>query len=198
MTPIYLLATGVDDKYRYGGLLESSIKKNWFSQHVMTVADFEQAHHKLLVLDSKERDVPSERLHDIDEVHPAVFAFSEHAWPLLPALQSCGCRVADDVEVTGKVRFKLVYPGRVLDILDHERSEVIINEAAGAVSHVRNRTLHLIEGEPPLMFHVMLHGPEKSGPSIDVFVSQAFIDAYDELGLTGASFFPVKISPDSK
>ena len=128
MTPIYLLATGDEDTYKYGALLESGITNNCFTPDGISEADFEQKHHKLMVLDMKERDAPSDKLHDIDEVNPAVFAFSVRAWPLLPALIACGCRVTEDVEVTGTNLFKVVYPGVVVDILDH------VNQRGGLVN----------------------------------------------------------------
>jgi hypothetical protein len=190
MQRAYLVRTGDEEKYACAGLLEPRVKKSWFAPEVMTHAAFEEATHTLSVLDKQEHDVPSENLHDVDRVDSAILALSERAWSLLPALREAGCRIAEHVKVTGAKQYKLVFPARVLDILDHQASEVHLN--MGGVSHVRNRTLYDDPVDLPLLFQVLYRGPTEARPSIDIFASQEFVDAYNKLGLTGADFYPVK------
>lgn len=189
---VYLLTTGDDEKYAYGGLLEPSMKQSWSSREVMTHENFEDATHALKVLDRNERDAPSDCLQDIDRVDSAILALSERAWALLPALREAGCRIAERVEVSGVKQYKLVFPAKVLDILDHEASELHLN--MGGVSHVRNLTLYEEPDDLPLLFQVLYRGPTESRPSIDIFASQQFVDACGELKLTGVDFYKIKHS----
>jgi hypothetical protein len=188
-TPAYFLRTGNEDKYACGAMLQEPLEQSWFSSDVMKPEAFERKAHTLEVLDNKEHDVPSDNLHDVAWAHPAVLALSERSWPLLPSLVESGCRIAENVKVSGAKQYKLVFPAKVLDILDHQSSEVHLN--MGGVSHVRNRTLYDDPIDLPLLFQVLYRGPTESRPSIDIFASQEFVDAYNELGLTGADFYPV-------
>ncbi len=201
ITPIYRFSTmDLEDTDPYGGLLTDVIDQNWFSDNVMEESVFELAKHHLEVLDLDEKNVSGELLRDIYEVAPCLFSFSEEAWPLLSMLSANGCRIAENVEVLGPKKFKLVYPARVIDILDHEASEIVMldYEKDGKpfldISHVKNYCLFEDDGELPLMFQVLYKGPMRARPSLTVFVSQDFVDMYSELELSGAFFRDVRRS----
>lgn len=154
----------------------------------MTPEAFEQGEHELTTLGSDDGVYTSDRCQDIDKVDSGIWAFSEKAWDWLPELEAAGCRIASNVKVDGEKRYKLVFPGPVLDLLDIKNSDIGYNESAGAISKVYKHYLYEWDATPPAMFRIWYPGPKKSGSSMDTFVNQDFVDRYNQLDLTGLEF----------
>lgn len=189
---IYAIQILEDDIWETSAMLADLIPQTWFADEIMQPADFEQATHVLEVIDRRERPVSSDKLYDVSIVDASILALSERAFPLLPALIEAGCRVADRVKVTGAKPIKLVFPTATLDLLDHEASDLVINDVAGSISAVYNLTVYEEDAPLPLLFRLLWRGPRKSGPTLRIYATQTFVDAYKALELTGVDFYEVK------
>jgi len=196
MTAIYTMVSMDDDICKTGVILETDIESNWFSEQVMSEEEFENKLHVLSAVDAKERNILSENLQDIVWVHPAVWAFSDKASALVDLCYESGARVARNVQIKGKKKFQFLYPAPILDILNHDKSDLIINDALGKgreiISWLRIPVFNQYTDEYPLFFQVLLKGSKEfTGPSGKAFVTQEFVDIYNDLGLFGAEFIEV-------
>lgn len=177
--------------------------QNLWTLDVLPRSGFEDAHHTLNPVNDNYRPRTSDQCDDIVNagVIGAAWAFSEKAWDWLPALEASGCRVAHNVDVKrGRKRFKLVYAAPILDLLDHEQSELTWNN--GKISWINNIHLHAWAGQPPLMFQLLFHNKIEyrgvtSCPSGRTFVSQAFVDEATRRSLTGVDFHILRRTPRS-
>ena len=154
----------------------------------MSPEAFEEGEHELTTLGCDDKIYTSDDCQEIDKVDTGIWAFSEKSWDWLPELEAAGCRIASNVKVDGQKRYKLVFPGPVLDLLDTKHSEIVYNQPTGAISHVNKHYLYDWAATPPAMFRIWYPSPTKSGSSTDAFVNQHFVDTYNKLGLTGLEF----------
>ena len=106
---IYRLIDASERECPLGAMIEA-VPQSWSTLEVMQQSDFENKVHTLCVLDSSEKERPTDALQDLVSAHPGIWAISERAWDWLPELKRSGCRVAENVHVTGAKRYKLIYP----------------------------------------------------------------------------------------
>lgn len=168
-----------------------SLNQDWWTCEVMAETPFEQGRHTLVMRGPhKHQKYTSDDCQDLDRAYSGVWAFSEKAWDWLPALEAAGARIAPDVQVDGSKRYRLVFPGPVLDLLDHVHSD--IGYIDGAPDQVRKHYLYEWNATPPPLFRLWRRGSKKSGSSMDWFVSQQFVDEYRRRDLTGMEFVPME------
>lgn len=161
--------------------------------------DFEEKTHNLVVLDQNEVEQPTDTLQDLVSVFPGIMATSEIGWSWLTDLKKSGCRIAENVLVNGSKQYKLIYPGAVIDLLDHEHSDFSWNEATGTISTVRACSIFEYSSEVPLIFQMLFHNRKEYResmvrPSMQCFVSQTFADELNRRGLTGVELLPTCVT----
>lgn len=173
-------------------------EQNWWSLEVFPPGVFESLERQIHVQDEHGNELPASMIRDCCWVAPGVFAFGERAWSLLPLLQATGCRIAPLVTSGDGQAFKLVYPGAVVDILDHALSKFSVNEprpGEATYSSIRPPVLYETQKQLPPLFRVLVRHPGiyrgvSKSPSVQVFATDEFHKKYCELQLTGIEFIP--------
>lgn len=197
MTPVYIIAGQYPPVWPVMLSHGDTIRPNHWSLEFLSRAQFEDAQHVLTAHDDDYNPRTSDEGADISPVGTALWALSEKAWDWLPALEASGCRIAHRVRVAqGTKNYKLIHSAPVLDLLDHGNTELTINDVSGTISWIRKAHLYEWDGDPPLMFHALMHHPKeyrgtKVSASKWTFVSQAFADELKRRGLTGVNLYPV-------
>lgn len=198
-TNIYLIENIVLPNKTYGLHRDGLFETNYWNEVLIKPEDFELASHTLDVIDDDYKKGTSDRAVDFYELIAPVWAISEKGWSWLPELVAGQCRVAENVSVSkGKKQYRLIHPRPVLDLLDHGSSELIWNN--DVISWVRNTHFYEYDGEIPLMFQVIYKNRSEYNGSMfrlsgRTFVSQAFKDRYEELGLSGVEFYLIPRTP---